>query len=286
MTNNTKIWLCGITQNSKSGIDDMTRDITGYIDGLIFVDHQSSDGTYESLESRKGDGEIISLPWMDNHSWSMNGFLNSKKLQPGDYFIVLDSSERLNIEFAKNLRSLVKEFEIRNINTVYHYSKLAIARYNSNMMFAASPHWGLHGVQNHAIRLEDTYPDPKTCIYSTRNDNRHADHFIKHFVKYYLYKSSNHLLLGRENNQQEYLSHEAIRNKFRLFCINELNIKELNTFSLLCYLKNNPLTYQLAYFINFEPILNDFYCYYVLGHSLEDVKKRRDNKEVFNISAK
>lgn len=283
MTNSTKIWLCCITQNAKNSIDEMTKDIGGFIDGLIFVDHQSSDGTFELLESRKGGGEIISLPWMDNHSWSMNGFLNSKKLQPGDYFIVLDSSERLSVEFAKNLRAMVREFEIRNINTVYHYSKLVIARYNTNMMFVSTPHWGLHGVQNHAIRLEDTFPDPKNCIYSTRNDNRPADHFIGHFVKYYLYKSSNHLLLGRENSQQEYLSHEAIRNKFRLFCINELGIKDLNTNSLLNYLKNNTITYELSYFLNFEPILNDFYCYYVLGHSLEGVKKRRDEKKIFNI---
>jgi hypothetical protein len=279
----TKIWLCGITQNSRANINEMTRDIMPFIDGLIFIDSQSNDGTKELLEERKGSGEIISLPWMGNHSWSMQAFLNSDKMQPGDYFIVLDSSERLNVDFASNLRNLVKELEIRNIGAVYHYSKLVIARYNSNVFFHQSPHWGASGLAGHAARLEDSYPNAKDCIFSTRNDNRRKDHFIKHFVKYYLNKISNHLLLGRESQLEEFRSHEEIRNKFRLYCLNDLHINPLSADSLSDFLKFNGLNYELKWFLNFEPILNSFYTYYILGHSVEDIQKRLAEKKNFII---
>lgn len=280
---NTKIWLCGITQNSKSNIDDMTREITPYIDGLIFVDSGSTDGTRELLEYRKGDGEIISLPWMANHGWSMQAFLNSDKMQPGDYFIVLDSSERLNIKFAQNLREFIKLLNIRNINGVYHYSKFVIGKYFPHLTFINSPHWSLIGVQPNLIRLEDSFPNPKDCIYSVRNETRPKDHFIDHFVKYYLNKISNHLLLGRENNEAEFRVHEEVRNKFRLYCLRELNINPLNVNSLLEYFQKNELVYQTKWFINFERILNDFYCYRILNHSLDDILNRHKEGKLFNV---
>jgi hypothetical protein len=283
LNNMSKLWLIGITQNSLKDIDEMTADIMPFINGLVFVDHFSNDGTKELLDSRKGDGEIISIPFLNNHSWSMNACLNSDKIQLNDWFILLDSSERLSIDFATNISNFIKELEKYNVKTVYHYSKLVMAQYNPNMMFIGSPHWGLHNAQSPASRLEDSFPIPRHCIYSTRNQTRPADHWINHFLKYYLYKTSNHLLLGREDNIKEFSVHEEIRNKFRIYCLDILNINPLKVDSLLEYCKNNTLDYQIKWFFNFEPILNDFYCYRVLSHSLEEVKKRRDNKELFKI---
>ena len=42
--NNSRLWLCGITQNRKDNIDEMTKDVAQYFDGLIFVDGSSDDG--------------------------------------------------------------------------------------------------------------------------------------------------------------------------------------------------------------------------------------------------
>lgn len=283
-----KIWLCCITQNAKQDIDEMTKDIMPYIDGLVFVDHFSTDGTRELLEERKKEGEIISLPWMANHGWSMQGFLNSDKIQPGDYFIVLDSSERLASNFAPMLPEFIKLLNIRNINAVYHYSKLVIAKYTTNLLFSSTPHWGIQYVQAPVIRLEDSFPDPQTCIFSTRNLKRPKDHFINHFVKYYLYKISNHLLLGREDKYGEFLVHEEVRNKFRLHCLNKLQINPLNPDTLLNYfqslkLRGMELGYETKWFINYERILNDFYCYRVFGHSLDDILERHKKGELFHV---
>ena len=67
-----KLWLCGITQNRRNDIDEMTKDIMGCFDGLIFVDAYSDDGTYELLESRKKEGTIIQRKWTNDHDTQMN----------------------------------------------------------------------------------------------------------------------------------------------------------------------------------------------------------------------
>ncbi len=281
---NPKIWLIGITQNAKQDIDEMTKDIMPYINGLVFVDSFSNDGTKELLEERKKEGEIISLPWMNNHGFSMQACLNSEKIQPNDYCILLDTSERLSLSFAQNLKEFIKLLAIRNINTVYHYSKVVIFKYNTNLLFIGTPHWGLHGVQDHKIRLEDTFPNTKDCVYSVRNDRRPKSHFVNHFLKYYLYKISNHLLLGRENNHQEFQIHEEIRIKFRLYCINELNINPLNLKNLIDYWKTNELNYQMKWFIEYERILNDAYCFNVLSHSVDDILERHKTNELWKLN--
>ena len=95
------------------------------------------------------------------------------------------------------------------------------------------------------------------------------------------------MLLGREKNIDNFHLHEQKRQefKYKLETFNyPLTIEGvLNLFGKVGALKDNEFIKYIKDMINFEPILNDFYCYRILKHPLEDIKKRRANNELFKI---
>ena len=110
-----KMWLCGITQNRKQDIDEMTENISQYFDGLIFVDGHSEDGTFELLNERKKDGYIPQRKWTNDHDFQMNEFLRQGPMQNGDWFVTLDSPDRLVEDWAKNLREETSQLKEEKI---------------------------------------------------------------------------------------------------------------------------------------------------------------------------
>lgn len=265
-----KIFLCGITQNKKRAIDELTKDIYSFFDGLIWVDHQSTDGTKELLEERSGDGEIITLPFMDNHGWSMNAILNSKKILPDDFILFKDSDEMLNIDFCKGIRDFCDILSANNINTVFSYGKPFIFKFFSNIYISGHPHWGVVGARERffEISTHPAFKDPKTYSWNVRNERRSKDHWIDHFAKYYLAIRSNHLLLGNEKNLDEFYSRENVRCQFLHYWIRTLK-QEPTVKALKDYILTQELNYELKSFINYERCLNDFYRYHILKHDVE-----------------
>lgn len=281
-----KVYCCGITQNSIQDIDELTKDIYQYFDGLVWVDHQSTDGTKELLESRKSGGEIISLPWMRNHGWSMQAILNSNKILPGDYVVISDSQERLSVEFCKNIRNFIVEIEKRGINTLFSYGKIFMFRYFPDIVFTpVSPHCWAQNLKPHAVEMSQIpeFQDHKSYRYTIRAEKRPIHSFIDHFVKYiYEYKISNHLSCGRENDLEQYSKHEKARQEFLLYCLNELKIDQTME-ALKKFILENELNYKMKSFFNFEPILNHFYCFHKLNHRYEDILERHTKNRIFKI---
>lgn len=280
-----KIWLCGITQNCRADIDALTKNTYKHFNGLVWVDHQSIDGTKELLEERKEEGEIISLPFLKNHGWSMQGCLNSDKILPGDFVCWRDSKERLNENWTLNLRDLCWNLMKQNINTVFSYGKLLLFRYYPEMYITNSPHWGMQNLRPYMVDMsqQPQFTDAKSYAWNARNETRSEDHWIFHFLVYlYQYKISNHLLLGREQNLEEFRVHEEVRQKFIIYCRRELEIGA-SASDLIDYWKKNELTYEMKWFINFEKILNDAYTYFVLNHPIELLLERAKNKELYKI---
>lgn len=214
----------------------------------------------------------------------MNGFLLNTKFRPGNWIILRDSCERLSPNFTKNIRGFIEQLEKNDVNTVYQYSKCLMFKKYEHQQFNHSPHWGLNSPRGKFLEIDKqiNFEDPKNYAYSIRNDIRPKHHFIDHFVRYYLYDSSNHLLLGRENKQQEFLLHEEIRYKFKKYCEDTLGVN-LTVNGLLEYVVNNDINYELKYYFNIEPILNDFYCFHKLGHSVEDILARKNKNQLFKI---
>ena len=282
----SKVFFCGITQNSVVDIDELTKDIYQYFDGLVWVDHQSTDGTKELLESRKGGGEIISLPWMRNHGWSMQAILNSNKILPGDFVVICDTLERMSTDFCKNIKNFIVELEKRNINTLVSYQKVFMFKYSPDILFTPiSPHCSPQNLKQNGVEMSQIqeFQHPKTYRYNIRGDKRPRHSFIDHFVKYiYEYKISNHLLVGKESKLEKYRTHEEIRQKFILHCVNVLKL-DLTVDSLKNFILNNELDYQTKWFFNFEPYLNYFYRFHKLKHNLDDIIKSSITEEIFKI---
>jgi hypothetical protein len=268
-----KIWLCGITQNEKQNIDDMTKDIYQYFDGLIFVDGGSTDGTLELLNVRKGQGKIINREWSNDHDLQMNDFLRSNIMQNGDWFIIRDSCERLNIDWVKNLRNFIENFLEKNkVNSCVDRQKAFLIKYFDDMIFQGSPHWGLQGMRAEYLDLYEYYAkNQKMFAWEERPSQR--KHYVDSDMKYYfVYGRSNHCVLHYYDNgktPEKYQRQESVRQAFRSLCQN-LGIK-FNLDSLKEYWRNNMIDETMKFFINNERIIRRFYRLNILNHSLEQI---------------
>lgn len=276
------IYLGIITQNNEEDIKEICS-LIHYIDGIFGVVHYPcTDKTFEILDANKSGGEIIKLPYYQRHDWSMNGFLFNPKLMRGSWVLLCDSLERYAEPFLADIRNFTRLLDSENIEYVYQYSKLMMFKKKDEHFFFGSPHWGLANRQGKSICIENHLPDDKVR-YSVRNQKRNKDEYVRHFMVYYLHAGmSNHLLLGRENNIQEYQAHEDVRRKFLSYLTESLKI-ELTVDAIKNHIIKNGLNYELKWFFNWEEILNTWYCYEILGHSFEDVDARRNKNELFKI---
>jgi len=273
-----KVYLCGITQNQLKNIDELTKNCYQIFDGLIFVDAGSTDGTKELLEERKGCGQIIYRKWTNDHDLQMNEFLRQGPMKIGDWFVIRDSRERFNTEWVSNIKDLISRAKLSGIRSMYNYNKGFAFEYYDDMHFNSSPHWGLIGARSKAIDLshyfdenkkEHTWRQKEEKGDPERDDSYYIDH---HFKYYYIYGRSNHLLLGRENDQEGFWKAETSRVNFRLYC-NSIGL-DFTPESFLNYAKNEGMKdIKFKEFINAEDILKKFYRKHILKESLESIKQ-------------
>lgn len=272
----SKLWLCGITQNRANDIDEMTKDIHQYFDGLIFVDGYSDDGTFELLNERKGHGEIIQRKWTNDHDFQMNEFLRQGPMKNGDWFVVLDSPDRANEDWCKNLKEEIKKLEQERVGAISMAGKVYLAQYFDHMFYFQSPHWGLNGIVGNIKDYNEE--EKKNCITSVRFDDP-AKSGLLHPVKYYyVYGRSNHsqLLYGKFGGQIVN-RHENQRLNFRLYCQNELGL-ELTLDSLEEYMRKGEFTEYFIESVDMEVNLKDFYRYKILEQDfVTEIDKNRHN---------
>jgi len=271
-----KVYLCGITQNQLKNIDELTKNCYQIFDGLIFVDAGSTDGTKELLEERKGCGQIIYRKWTNDHDLQMNEFLRQGPMKIGDWFVIRDSRERFNTEWVSNIKDLISRAKLSGIRSMYNYNKGFAFEYYDDMHFNSSPHWGLIGARSKAIDLSHYFDENKKehtwRQKEEKGDPERDDSIDHHFKYYYIYGRSNHLLLGRENDQEGFWKAETSRVNFRLYC-NSIGL-DFTPESFLNYAKNEGMKdIKFKEFINAEDILKKFYRKHILKESLESIKQ-------------
>jgi hypothetical protein len=261
-----KTWLCGITSSgNKHHFEEMIVPIINYFDGLVWTFHLPTDEGADFLEANKKGGEIIYANFSQRHGYSMTHFLWQGPMQDGDFFLVLDTMERISPEFcATALPNWIKTAKEQNVACISNYSKGFFYRYNEQLEFRGSPHWYHQNLDGNYGNVELS----QDLFWHVRDKYRQPFQFVEHYVKYYLYPAgSNHALLGLEKNgdpQKLFPERENRRQAFRKY-LRELGVP-LTVEGVRSYmLKTKPLPARAKEFINSEKILNDAYRYWVVG---------------------
>ena len=135
MIDRPKLWLCGITQDREGDVQEMTSpEVMEHFDGLVFTDGYSKDETYNILNERKKDGKIAQRKWTNDHDYQMNEFMRCGGMNNGDWFVLLDSPDRVNLEWAANLRQKIEALENDGVGAVNMDSKIHLAKYLEDLI--------------------------------------------------------------------------------------------------------------------------------------------------------
>ena len=258
-----RIWLIGITsEGHEEDLRQLIEPIKNDFDGLVWTFHYPTDEGYDYLESVKKEGEIICTKWCNRMDFSRNHCIYQGPMKFGDWFLTIDTLERLSPLFTKNLRDLCKDFDNNKIDGAFLYNKRFLFKLNEHTAFVNNPHEGIHGCTK-TIELSHQPFWNKDFQKNVRGERRQDPfHFVEHNFKYYLYPNTNHLLLGFEDDIELVKKRYANRSKF-IETIYSQGFDPFNIDSVEECLRNH-IDDDLKTCINFDKFLNDWYRYKIL----------------------
>jgi len=289
----SRIFLCGMTSKEIDNIKALTDPIYEHISGLIFVvdDGAFEDGTAELLEARKGEGVILHRTFRRHHDYGMNHWLlDSGVLKEGDWCVCRDSRERFNPEWASKMSNFISTLDFGGVRTIYNYNKIFAFKWADHLYFVSSPHFGLEGAQPKAIEMSNYHDETRKewtwRILDGEDEGRPIDNKIDHEAKYiWNYGRSNHLLLGRENDIEEYQRLEIIRkhvrDQARLLGFS-MDLKGLEDF--MRWITSEEVEDQTREngrnWINSNHITRNFYRKHILNHVWDDIISTENSWEL------
>ena len=275
-----RVWLIGITtKGHKEDLQELIEPIKDHFHGLIWTFHYPKDEGADYLESVKGEGEIIYTKRCNRLDFSRNHSLFQGPMKMGDWFLTIDTLERLSPDFTKDIINFCSSLDNNGIDGVYLYNKRLLFKLKEQTAFKNNPHEGITGCTN-TIELSKQ-PFWKEEYQKNVRDEKRKDplHFINHNFKYYLFPNTNHLLLGFEDDIELIKERYRHRDKFMKSIYQEgydpfdpSSVKE-------CV--SQYKTQEIKDAINFDKFLNDWYRYEILGerdgfensHDFKHIKK-------------
>ena len=278
MIDKPKLWLCGITQDREKDIEEMTQpEVMEHFDGLVFTDGYSKDETYSILNERKKEGKIARRKWTNDHDYQMNEFMRCGAMSNGDWFVLLDSPDRVNLEWASGLRQQVENLENEGVGAVNMDSKIHLAKYFDHMYYAPNPHWGLQGVVNKVSFCDKE--EKEKCIESKRFDDPAKSGLVHPVKYYYVYGRSNQCQLLYGKFGQEVVNyHETSRLRFRLHCEKMLGLDISTLDSLEEFYRKGNFSAEFIDAVELEVNLKDYFRYKILEQDfVEEIDKNRIN---------
>ena len=265
MKENTKVWLCGITNSgNEENLKELISPVIEYFDGLVWTFHYPKDEGAEFLEKNKKDGEIIYAPWRGRYDFARNHYLFSGNIKEGDWFFNIDTEERISKEFCRNMPEYLESFEKKELDSLFYEGKFLAFKFNEWMHWKNSIHECVTGNQK-GIELKGCEPfDDDPIRTNLRSLKRGKFDIIKQALRYYLTPASIHCLLGCEKVPELYKKRMEVRHFFRQHMM-ELNIDPTDTEAVLAYIISDEADEDTQKCVEFEKYLNDAYRYYKLG---------------------
>lgn len=260
----------------------MTENQSWY-DGIVAVDHFSTDGSFELLNSRKKAGRIIQMPWMNLHYQSMTAVLQCGVINPGDWVYFLDSQERVDPTWVKDIRFHIDQFEKDGVATVM-YNRPILFRKTVGMVYHGNPHCFPHPIAGKVIDLGKDgkgYTDENGVTYFDYiliGKKNLDDTEILHGAKYYFYEISNQPDMFYGIFGDDILNkHKYYQQEFRAYLINNGIEPSLDGF--IQYIKDNinNIPSQVIEYIDFEFCIRDAIRMKVLGQTRQEILNQRHN---------
>ncbi len=263
---------------SLEDLRELYEPIRAYFTGLCAVYHgECDDPESRYLESAKGVGRIVYLPYVGRHDQSRNVALHCGAIEQGDWVMQCDTLERLVSDFVG---TRVPDMMRRGrgpmgdeipLNAFFYYSKPLLFEYHESLQYAGTPHEGLRRLDGkmHACELSVFIPDESKVRLNVRPLKRTDPyHWVGHYVRYYLATpwGANHCLLGNEHRgdpMKLYQEREALRIEVREYL--RANGVPLTEAGLRKFLTAGEIPPTMRGYINRERILNDAYRYWVLN---------------------
>lgn len=268
-----KLWLTGIT-NAGNGehLKELIEPIKEYFDGMVWVFHTDNrepckhdhDEGYKYLKNSL-DTKVVLAPWCNRTDFSRNIGLYHGPIRYGDWFLTIDTLERMHVDFAAQIPELIQRFERTGIDGVYLRNKHFLFQFNEQTAYVHNPHSGVAGVkQSFEITSLPFWRDEYWI--NVRAEHRDPYEFVDHNLKYYLFPNTNHLVLKCESDREFILHRYQLRGIF-LNELNRLGIDSQDFNAVKSYIERGDLSDTAKQCIAEEKYLNDVYRFYRLGRN-------------------
>lgn len=280
---NMKLWLCGIISGDRKMIENTILPIIPYFDGIIFVvDSRAKVEDIQWLNTVKKEGKIIVKKWVNDHSHTSNEVIFSDIMKFPDYFVWVDQSDKLDRQFAIDLKENIEYFHDGNIGAFWIDHPLLV-RYHTGVRFVGSPHWTCINILGKQINLT-TAPGYKKESYIVNTRDILKSGFLSPIKYTFTYPPfSNHFqLLYSQFSQEIWAKHEGMRINFQLSCQQELGL-DLTVESLKNYMINNVGKYPdwFESVIEDEINIKDAFRLFVLNQDWTELHNNRFNWSYF-----
>ncbi len=272
-----KLWLTGVTNKGNAHhLKELVDPILEYFDGLVWVFHTDDDDPFAGndkgfryLNENKKNGKIIISKWCNRLDFSRNIGLYHGPIKYGDWFLTIDTLERMHVDFAKQLPELIQRFDRNGIDGVYCRNKHFLFKFNEATAYVHNPHSGVAGVRQ-SLEIT-TLPFWRDEFWvNVRSQHRDKYEFVDHNLKYYLFPNTNHLVLKCEHDHEFIKRRYMIRAEFfRELLTLGVDIQDFQ--SVKDYIVSGDLSDVAKKCIAEEKYLNDIYRFYRLGkQDIED----------------